>query len=143
MFPVDETKYPVKRFDSRLVKRYSTSKSKNKLEDLVEELATSINTPLKLYEGKSLSKSPSTGVSDVSLHCYCKELGEKPTRNPSEMGRTGFLLVFIKKIRSRKNQVSTPHAETSFEELLLNKIAKPKKCTPKKKKKSGLSIHHN
>ena len=48
IYPVDRSRYPTDRFDPRLVKRYDQWVKLGKPADIMEELALSISTPMKL-----------------------------------------------------------------------------------------------
>ena len=50
IFPVDPSRYPEKRFDTRLLRRYKSWVDAGKPAELVEDLATSISTPSKAKE---------------------------------------------------------------------------------------------
>ena len=48
IFPVNKNMYPQNRFDPRLLKRYNIWFEMGKPEEIMEDLATSVNTPNKL-----------------------------------------------------------------------------------------------
>lgn len=48
IYPVDKDKYPVERFDPRLLKRYNLWVKQGKPAEMMEDLATAVNTPKKL-----------------------------------------------------------------------------------------------
>lgn len=65
IFPIDRTKYPEKRFDPRLMKRYAKWCQMGKPDDMMEELARAPNTPQKLQQ--HFEESASSSRADESI----------------------------------------------------------------------------
>ena len=65
IYPVDRTKYPTERYDPRLVKRYEKWAKLGKPEDIMEDLATSIQTPKKLREAEEETTLPEPEITET------------------------------------------------------------------------------
>ena len=111
IYPPDRTQYPVKRFDPRLLRRYHQWIEMGKPEDLMEKLATAINTPTKAAKPNDLPQaladtsvesvntstlseeftvSTPIGVEDLTKECECqcklsKLIGKKPCPVPGKI----------------------------------------------------------
>ena len=59
IYPLDRSKYPMKRFYPRVLKRYDLWCEMGKPEDIIEELATSINTAQKIKRPSTKDREPS------------------------------------------------------------------------------------
>ena len=65
IYPVDRTKYPTERYDPRLVKRYDKWAKLGRPEDIMEDLATSIQTPKKLREAEEETTLPEPEITET------------------------------------------------------------------------------
>ena len=158
IFPVDPSRYPEKRFDTRLLKRYKSWVDAGKPEELVEDLATSISTPSKAKEtfnkqtqNKTDAESSLAEASNVSFQSLTEmESPSKSTpvsKSPNNPGppphspppgyRWQLEWRLVKDSGSLDsgslNSVSTVTNSKSFEEIILNKI-KPHDAKPKPKR---------
>ena len=149
ILPVDRTKYPERRFDARLLKRYNNWVADGKPRDNVEDLATAVFTPLKARvpsppraeetivqgaiettQSATGSASQSTPASSTTI-CKCDMLGPLPyTPPPGFHWKPRWELT---KDSFSPNTSMPCSSNKSFEEILLDKI-KPSVEKPKVKR---------
>ena len=151
IYPTDKTKYPTNRFDPRLLKRYEHWVQMGKPKDIMEDLATSVNTPQKFkppqetastnksvksstpnlpsYSQKDVSTGSSAIIAASSTHesmtcdCnICKVIGPKPAPVSGYCWVPAWTL-----------QKDT--GDKSFEELVLDKIKGPQQKKQVKRRK--------
>lgn len=159
VFPVDKSKYPSERFDKRLLKRYDLWVAAGKPEDIMEALATELNTPKKLKGRASNSSSlmemddsgsdtPDIGLPSSSLEpctCdVCEKLGAKPdVVQPGKKWFPAWILVNeenpLCSTPNNSEEASTSSDLTStnasFEELILEKMKGPVQKNAQKRRK--------
>ena len=136
IYPVDRTKFPADRIDPRLLKRYNRWVGLGRPENLMDELATSINTPQKIKPTESSNISAPatpalpatplttpiqiqhlTSTSTPSEICHCKNcqlLGPEPVTIP---GKTWIPVWTL--------QDEKPSHSKSFDEIVLDKMKGP------------------
>ena len=142
IYPIDKSKYPEKRLNPNLVKKYQTWIENGRKEEMVDILGNEISnastttqsspsTPSKRPTSsinKTPSKSPKSPRKSPGNKCSCKvcqELGPKPIQAPEGKG--------YKPIWAIADVVETPKKHNkSFEEIILTKQNSSSKPTAKK-----------
>ena len=67
LYPIDKTKYPTNKFDPRFLKRYEHWVQMNKPVDIIEDLATSINTQQKFKPPEETGTSLTLASANESI----------------------------------------------------------------------------
>ena len=154
VFPVDKSKFPESRFDTRLIKRYQNWVKAGRPKELLNDLATGVHSPKKASPKKSPEKKPSkspvkrpatpksnlqpststpTTSKEVVEECNCslaKLLG--PTPCPAPPGK-----VWVP-IWTLQNEAAQESKNKSFEELVVEKMKGPSDKPRKKRRKIDL-----
>ena len=89
IYPVDRSKFPTDRIDPRLLKRYNQWVALGKPDDMMEDLATSVNTPKKLKPAENLNESATSSqesfvnpvVVATPSQLFCDNSTSKPERS--------------------------------------------------------------
>ena len=145
IFPVNSVKYPRKRFNARLLRRYEVWRAEGKQQDM-EIMATSAVTPQKIKPSTNTEVTTSNSGEDFLLSpvCtgVCSIIGPKPTSDPGK-GKE-WVPMWIPSV-IHPNAKSTPSKEseeepcssasTSFENIILEKIRTVSASQPKKRRK--------
>ena len=156
IYPLDRSKYPTDRYDPRLVKRYEQWVQLGKPEDIMEELATSISTPMKfkpIPTEKEIehhrtatsttvqptstpitselvatnSAAPSSSAPTNFPNCSCEVCMQIGPKPPAYPGKEWVPAWALQDLSVSRNK--------SFEELVLDKIKGPQDKAPVKRKK--------
>ena len=150
IYPVDRTKYPKERFDARLVKRYDQWVALGKPDDIMEDLAVSLNTPKKLKPAPELEiQQDSPVIADITIPslsatppgststpllpqqhktCQCKicaQIGPQPPPVPGKTWVPAWAL----------QTPTVPATNKSFQELVLDKMKGPQEKVQVKRRK--------
>ena len=157
IYLLDRSKYPTDRYDPRLVKRYEQWVQLGKPEDIMEELATSISTPMKFkpiptekeieYHRTATSTTvqptstpitselvatnsaaPSSSAPTNFPNCSCEICMQIGPKPPAYPGKKEWVPAWaLQDLSVSRNK--------SFEELVLDKIKGPQDKAPVKRKK--------
>ena len=151
IFPINREKFPVKRFDPRILARYERWVELGKPAEEVEELATAALTPHKLKKPNDasilgcpeISSTPVTSAPSKSITCYCHELGPIPTDNPPKGKRWKPVWSICDEninssVVSNQSQSSLSQEDRSFEKLILDKMKGPTEKPAFKRRKIDL-----
>lgn len=153
--PVNRSKYPIKRFDPRLLKRYNHWVSAGKPQTVMEDMATSVNTPKKTRPeappNDSIALTPTNNESINDVPGPSRHQTSTPTSDvPSTSTATPTIDVvctcsICKQLGPKpppvpgKSWVPAWTLQTdvnkSFQELVLDKIKGPQEKKPIQRKK--------